>query len=160
MGEPPPPAPADTISKIVMQAPYAKCLQEALQDVVAESLVNEVEGEEAIEVRGSPGGDPIPFDQEMANHTLQAFGNAASKTNWTGEAPRKTAPRAVLRGRIAYYNRYNDRWRIVVEDAEIRPRVPLSRKRRKRDRTSLWEASTEQPHRLSGSLQILAYDDR
>jgi hypothetical protein len=52
------------------------------------------------------------------------------------------APAAMLRGRINHYNRFGTKWRIVVDDVEIRPRRPVNAqqlRQMKRDRNmSLW----------------------
>jgi hypothetical protein len=52
------------------------------------------------------------------------------------------APAALLRGKIQHYNRYGTKWRFVVKDAEIIPRIPFNHQhhqRSKRQRTSLYE---------------------
>jgi hypothetical protein len=72
------------------------------------------------------------------------------------------APAALLRGRVDYYNKMNDKWRIVVQDAQLRPRLPLSKKNATRlQKKSLWvtSISKQETTMLNGSLQILAYND-
>lgn len=63
-------------------------------------------------------------------------------TTSSGDTESIVAPAAMLRGRMNHYNRYGTKWRMVVDDVEIRPRRPVEGqllRRMKRDRTmSLW----------------------
>ena len=89
-------------------------------------------------------------------------------------------------GKVKYYNRFGGQWRIVISDAEIRPRVNVdySNLLKKRDRVSLQETSRRQMQKevrwkrrrlnedsdsfvmnddgaikIDGDLTILAFDD-
>ena len=91
-------------------------------------------------------------------------------------------PRALLRGTLDHYNRFQGKWRLVVKGGlELKRRVTLPKNRRKtqrKGRPTLWEAvqqvldddddnnkdgtktnNSSGVVTLPGSLQILAYDD-
>lgn len=155
------PTPADpklVACSIAKGGPIGQCLNEALNDLVSESLVEEMEQEGG----DSSGETASPsFDKSMAETVLNSFGRAVAESEW------KDSPAALLRGRVDHYNKMEQKWRIVVDDAEIRPRVPLNKgDARKKQKLSLWETSERQDKNdqdtsvsLSGSLQILAYND-
>ena len=51
-------------------------------------------------------------------------------------------PAGILHGKVKYYNRFHGQWRILVSDAEIRPRVNIDfAKLKKRDKVSLRTSS-------------------
>lgn len=59
-------------------------------------------------------------------------------------------PAGILHGKVKYYNRFHGQWRILVSDAEIRPRVNIDfAKLKKRDKVSLRTSS-----RLSVTKEI------
>ena len=105
----------------------------------------------------------IEFDADMTSRIMQAFGEAVVDTNWDAKKydGKPKAPAALLRGRLQHYNRVGQNWRIVVEDATLTPRIPLDPNRRRRDRTSLWEADAtkQQAIPVGGKIQLLVYDD-
>lgn len=106
-------------------------------------------------VASTPGLQVTP---EMRDAVLEALASANKRKN--------QGPHALLKGRIKYYQRQGSRWRIEVDDAQIRRSHPLPRIRRKKDeeRISLWEASG-QGRRSKGSgktkwsFELLAYND-
>jgi hypothetical protein len=94
-------------------------------------------------------------------------------TNTSEDTESIVAPAAMLRGRMDHYNRYGTKWRIVVDDVEIRPRRPIDAqqlRKMKRDRTmSLWSIVSP-PHPPNTTeenmvpikiprLEILVYND-
>jgi hypothetical protein len=79
----------------------------------------------------------IKMDKSISKSIMEAYGNAVAATNFFEPPSKKlispatnsndnndaiTAPAAMLRGEIDYYNRIGDRWRIVLKNAEIKPR--------------------------------------
>jgi hypothetical protein len=162
MNKRPPPADADLVAQLARVGPIGLCLGEALDDLVSESLVEQIqhESKEESDSEEKPESERGLFDSTMADRVMHSFGQAVAKSRW--EAP----PAALLRGRVEHYNSLEGKWRIVVKDAEIRQRVPSAQTNpRKKKRVKLWDASElrqgeEQPVTpLAGSLQILAYDD-
>lgn len=143
----------DNLASLVQSGPIGQCLQEALNDLVSESFVEEMEQE----VGDSTGQTPSTiFDKSMADCVMNSFGRAVADSEWND------APAALLRGRVDYYNKMNDKWRIVVQDAQLRPRLPLSKKNATRlQKKTLWVTSISQQGTtmLNGPLQILAYND-
>lgn len=161
-GERPPPADANLVAQLARVGPIGLCLSDALDDLVSECLVEQIQGEagEKSDSEKKTESVKIPFDSTMGDRVMHSFGQAVSKSQW--EAP----PAALLRGRVEHYNSLEGKWRIVVNNAEIRERVQLPQTNpRKKKRTALWDASElrqgeQQPATaLTGSLQILAYDD-
>jgi len=158
MNKIPPPADAALVAQFAKAGPIGQCLSEALNDLVSESFAQEVE-QEAQESNNEDDEVKVPFDSTMATSVMNSFGRAVAESDWKG------CPAALLRGRVDHYNKMDQKWRIVVEDAEIRPRMtPEKGQARKKQKVSLWDASestNDQPQNtpLYGSLQILAYND-
>ncbi|CAJ1945397.1 unnamed protein product [Cylindrotheca closterium] len=94
-----------------------------------------------------------------------------------GERSPRSAPRALLYGRLDHYNRIGQNWRLVVENVRVTKRKQLLRERTKRKRCSLWRAASIPPvgcrdernqecnegrnlvfHECE-EIQILGYDD-
>lgn len=164
MSQRPPPADAALVAQLAKTGPIGRCLNEALNDLVSECFVEQVE-QEVQESNHEEQDDTVkvPFDSNMAERVMNSFGRAVAESEW------KDCPAALLRGRVDHYNKLEQKWRIVVEDAEIRPRVALEA--RKKQKRSLWEHAAasessrgdgderQQAIPLSGSLQILAYND-
>ncbi len=102
----------------------------------------------------------ITIDEEFKNIVMNQFGPATSKA-FVGERVKiNTAisqttrrkgedaddelepPAALLHGKVKYYNRFHGQWRIVVSDAEIRPRINIDYdKLKKKDMMSLKKSS-------------------
>jgi hypothetical protein len=106
----------------------------------------------------------LVMDQVTADSIMQAFGDSLAESQQRRHRGETAAPAALLKGRLRHYNRHGDKWLIVVDDAEIRERVPLDKKRRKRERPSLWDISQESspnqaPPSTKCTLQLLAYND-
>lgn len=160
-----PPAKADPalVQKIAMMGPIGQSLHESLQDMIQQSLLRELQ-----EPNNSDDGQEENavdnVDNDFADAVLASFGTAVSDTNWHVEP--SAPPAALLKGRLEYYNRFDGNWDIMVTETELRPRVLLdpNRKKRPRERPSLWEVSLREERgrpttTLDGNLQILVYDD-
>lgn len=158
MNQKPPPADKRLVGQIAQGGPIGQCLHKALDDLVAESFAQQADEEDT--------DKNASFDNKMAQRVMTSFGRAVaeSRDDWND------CPAALLRGRVDYYNKMEQKWRIVVEDGEIRPRVSLENGRsRKKQKVSLWDAASvaqgdtqgDQPQsvKLSGALQILAFND-
>lgn len=119
------------VSSVALQGAVGECLEAALQEVF-----------------GTEGTE----DSVAVHHVLESFGNAVAVSDW------KTAPRALLQGRLDHYNRIGGQWRILTEDVELKTRPSKVQKRYK---GSLWDQeATEESVSLPGSLEILAYNDK
>ena len=112
--------------------------------------------------------DTFPvFNTKMARQILSTFGDSvtehcttSSPTMINSEIP----PDALLRGKVQYYNRLGGKWRIVLTDVEIRPRINFDPTRKKSHGQSLWDRSiSANPEvatiKVNGSMQLLAFDD-
>jgi hypothetical protein len=155
-------------------------LEQALRELQAESLHWESHAEnnatatassvveEQSTTSQSELGDMLPLDDSMVEQIMKSFGEAIAESQRTradGDS-RTGGPAALLRGRLDHFNRLNTKWRLIVHDAEIRPRAPLDKNRRKRERPSLWQISEEKyptrqgaPPPAKCTLEILAYND-
>ena len=70
-----PPSDDDNLASLVQSGPIGQCLQEALNDLVSESFVEEMEQE----VRDSNDETPSPiFDKSMAECVMKSFGRAVA----------------------------------------------------------------------------------
>ena len=158
-------APADSqlVQKIALLGPIGQALQESLQDMVHESLLKELHESDQEQGQVETTTEAV-IDDTIADRILASFAKAVSDTKWHGGP--KSPPSALLKGRVEYYNRFDGSWDITVADAELRPRVILdvNRKKRSRDRPSLWDVSLREQKetpsiKLEGTLQVLVYDD-
>jgi hypothetical protein len=158
---PPPPPDAEVVARdLSCQGSLGWTLQDALQE-----LHDEEKAEEKKEISVAA---PLHFGPAVIDRIMRSFGEAVAASQ-----QRTTGPAALLRGRLEHYNRCNNKWRLVVEGAEIRERLPLDRNRRKRrhDRPSLWQVAEENRAKRSRTslpvssnnpkfdLEILAYND-
>jgi len=81
--------------------------------------------------------DIITMDKSISKSIMEAYGKAVAATNFDPASEKIialsnnskdnnhaviTAPAAMLRCEIDHYNRIGDRWRIVLKNAEIKPR--------------------------------------
>ena len=135
---------------------------------------------EEIQIEDISKPSPKRMDDEKVDAILKSLGRAVAESQAEQNSPIRnndgggsnkkravvtaaTAPAALLRGRLDYFNRRNSKWRLVARDVEIRKRGLLDPGRRRREKPSLWLTSQErQPAELplkSSMLEILAYDD-
>lgn len=163
MSKPSPPSDDEISSTPFASAAGAMghCLSQALDDLISETLVQQVEQDSVDETNNEARDPAAPFDSTMAERAKRSFERAVIKSS-TDEQQWQTCPAALLRGRVDHYNKFHEKWRIVVEDAELCPRPPAI-PARKRQKLSLWQQASKQDEQasisLEGSLQILAYND-
>ena len=165
------PAPADTneIASIARQGILGQCLQEALNDIVAEDEAIEKEksasksddeNDEECSDNAAPKESSLCLKKHMADNVMQEFGRAVARTKWNStKNPQKEPPAALGRGRLDHYNRFHGKWRIIVRDAHFKRRGTLDKNRRNRNPPPLWEALPTRATSDTMSFQILAYDD-
>eukprot|EP00559_Dactyliosolen_fragilissimus_P001005 CAMPEP_0184857694 /NCGR_PEP_ID=MMETSP0580-20130426/2846_1 /TAXON_ID=1118495 /ORGANISM="Dactyliosolen fragilissimus" /LENGTH=203 /DNA_ID=CAMNT_0027353435 /DNA_START=118 /DNA_END=726 /DNA_ORIENTATION=- len=163
---PPPPRP-DLVGKISKIGPIYKCLEEALEDITSDKF--EISGSKIQGINTSLRRKKIKLDESFKAKILQSYTDAVTSTRWdkdTNEPPhdrsstnlegknitstaksigeKSLPPAALIRGRLEHFNRIGGQWRIVVSDAEIRPRVSTERKKKRGvSKLSLWDASEE-----------------
>ena len=148
-----PPAPADPeeVASIARQGILGQCLQEALNEIVAE---------DAIAAQDNKEEDPTPklyLKQHMGDNVAKEFGHAVAQTKWT--CTKKEPPAALIRGRLDHYNRFHGKWRIIVREAQFKRRPTLEKNRRNRNPPPLWGALPATGTTGIVSFQILAFDD-
>lgn len=116
----------------------------------------------------------LRMDSKMSKSIMKSFDDAVGEYPWHNKSRyiksgknNSLPPAGLMRGKIRNYNRFGGQWRIVVSNAEIRPRVNLSAEQHSKvnkKKLSLWERSEERAEscetiHLGGDVQILAYDD-
>lgn len=152
------PAPAEVIGRIASIGPLAKCLQ---------SAITELEEED----EGNHESDGKDFDAPMKEILLKRFRESVAERQWdetgsTGSSniDDNAPPAGLLSGKLQYYNRVAGQWRIVLSDAELRPRIRCDDTDRVKSRISLWDYSAQNSSGNDGTVKlnnivILAYDD-
>jgi hypothetical protein len=132
---PPTPPPPALSSKIAAIGPIGKSLEEALHELCQQDL----DATDDSSSSKSDGMDEslaksimksytditasIPYDCRTKNtgsRRRQSLSREESNTNDT--VKRSTAPAAILKGEIQYYNRIGGQWRIIVKNAVLMPR--------------------------------------
>jgi len=102
------------------------------------------------------------MDNKSMDRIIKSFGEAVAETD------HDSAPRALLRGRCDYYNKFGQNWMISVDQVRIKSRPKKLKKRRRNDRPSLWDrdddgtaktTTTEKEIPVKGKIQLLAYGD-
>jgi hypothetical protein len=207
----PPRVDDEVLTRIGKMNPIASCLNEALNELMKEQQ-SQADSEQHIqnqqsqaqaqhddsesELNQEDGENKITINEEFRDSILNKFGQAMSHAFCSEEIttikppPEESndsePPAALLHGKVKYYNRFGGQWRIVISDAEIRPRVNVdySNLLKKRDRVSLQETSRRQMQKevrwkrrrlnedsdsfvmnddgaikIDGDLTILAFDD-
>jgi len=104
----------------------------------------------------------VRMDTKSMDRIIKSFGEAVAETD------QDSAPRALLRGRCDYYNKFGQNWMISVDQVRIKSRPTKFTKRRRNDRPSLWDrdddgtaktTTTEKEIPVKGKIQLLAYGD-
>lgn len=200
---PHPPSPPDPAisSKIAAIGPIGKCLEEALNELLSEQdhddSVHDEDGD-------SSSHKSNKLDESLAKTIIKSYADAVATTsydhrtkntgyhctkNQSSDAKHTTAPAALLKGEIEYYNRIGGQWRIIVKNAVLMPRrvkVDFGKNGRRRvmldfdqdiDTETAGDEDAEMAcavgesgskkrkmddpdiHRFDGSVEILAYND-
>ena len=140
--DPPPPPDPQASSRIALKGLIGQALEQALEDVQQELHTATTADDHHVQITAT---------------TLQCvhecYGTSVASTNW------QLAPRAVMKGRLDHYNRFQGQWRIVVDDqAEVAPRPQTNNKRKRGEHhKSLFEGTDTV--KLDEKLQILVYND-
>jgi hypothetical protein len=156
----------NTMAIVAEQSPIGKCLADAL-----ERLTNE-DSKKIDNNNNTNYSTAKLFHRKVAKHIISTFGKIVVKhwtTTTTKKSKRTCNPQdGLLRAKVQYYNRLGSKWRIVLKNVELLPRVHLDPIRKKKPQQSLWErsytTSSIGPIHLTddndgGLVQILAFDD-
>lgn len=169
-GPPPPPNPETVMSDLSCQGTIAIVLREALREIQQEDLAAKAThlGLDSTPEEGDSQqcALQLSLSQQSVDRIMLSFGQAVAQSQQEQFASQDRqigpAPAALLRGRIDHYNRHGSKWRFLVKDAEILPRMALAKNRRKRERPSLWQIAQQQQREPSVKikrLEILVYND-
>jgi hypothetical protein len=151
-------APADVTGRIASIGPIAKCLESAITQ-----LKDEEDSMSSLNL----------FDDAMKQLLLKKYADAVTETNWEDRGSKDSCtpipPAGVIQGKLDYYNRAGTQWRIVLSDAELRPRSSCDDSVRVKNGKSLWDQSgqSQSTHNHPGTNEsiklnhviIFAYDD-
>jgi hypothetical protein len=159
----------NVIAGVAEQSPLGKSLQEALECLTSQDSKKS----SSMSRNNTPAQS---FQRKAAKQIMSTFGRSVARS-WMDPKTRKSTyqgainpPDGLIRAKVHYYNRLGGKWRIVLKNVEILPRVPLDPSRKKPSEQSLWEksrtSSSERPIQLTdnnndnnGLLQVLAFDD-
>lgn len=159
----------NVIAGVAEQSPLGKSLQEALERLISQDSKKS----SSMSRNNTPAQS---FQRKVAKQIMSTFGRSVART-WTHPKTGKSSyqgamnpPDGLVRAKVHYYNRLGSKWRIVLKNVELLPRVPLDPSRKKPSQQSLWEksrtSSSECPIQLTdnnddnnGLLQVLAFDD-
>jgi hypothetical protein len=202
----PPRVDDEVLTRIGKMNPIASCLNEALTELMKEQQADSEQNNQnqsqaqhddsESELNQEDGEKKIIINEEFRDSILNKFGQAMSHAFCSeeittiksppDESNDSEPPAALLHGKVKYHNRFGGQWRIVISDAEIRPRVNVdySNLLKKRDQVSLQETSRRQMQKevrwkrrrlnedsdsfvmnddgaikIDGDLTILAFDD-
>lgn len=185
------------VSSIAQQGMIGQCLQSALDDILTEDAAASAEdantdkdndtsqSDDATTTTQSSAKRKMSLTQPMVDNIITEFGRAVARCKYLPSADhqdddnthnkKRPPPQALMRGKIDHFNRFNGKWRIVVQPSvELKRRVALPKFRRKTQREgrpTLWEAvvleeEEEDDDGASGgvvtipeAMQVLAYDD-
>lgn len=160
----------NVLAGVAEQSPVGKSLQEALERLIGQDSKKS----SSISSNYSPA---LSFRRKAAKRIMFTFGRSVART-WTDPKTRTGSyqgamnpPDGLIRAKVHYYNRLGSKWRIVLKNVELFPRVPLDPSRKKPSAQSLLDqsrtSSSERPIRITdsnnngckGLLQVLAFDD-
>jgi hypothetical protein len=161
----------NVLASVAEQSPVGKSLQEALERLIRQDSKTS----SSISRNNSPA---LTFRRTAANQIMVTFGRSVART-WTDPKTRtgrryqgaRNPPDGLIRAKVHYYNRLGSKWRIVLKNVELLPRVPLDPSRKKPSEQSLLDqsrsSSSECPIQITdssngnykGLLQVLAFDD-
>jgi hypothetical protein len=159
----------ETTRRIVRTGVICVALEQALEDVlcsanessIEESKQYDKEDDTEMMLKNSNSTNFCNLPQSAFNPIVNAFVTSVVSTDWN------KAPRGKLKGRLDHYNRYQDKWRIVVDHpSNLRKRrhVPKSTTAATRlsSRTKIMsneEDEWEPPIEITESIQFLIYND-
>jgi hypothetical protein len=174
-----PPDP-QTSSKIALKGAIGLALEMALEDVQNElRCTGQHDKDQDNNDQHHPTGDNDDTDNADDSHPVvpnitapstispttllpscvqECFGTSVATTDWN------VAPRAILRGRLDHYNRFQGQWRIVIDtQAELGPRPKdnhVGNNKRKRDESIMFSLEKgDNAIKLDDKVQILVYND-
>mmetsp|Transcript_18627 Transcript_18627/g.52048 ORF Transcript_18627/g.52048 Transcript_18627/m.52048 type:complete len:187 (+) Transcript_18627:844-1404(+) len=159
-----------------------RTLQDALQSLSEEDTAYALTKSDPPDVHGidekNGGGDnhaecsdqgdffSVRMDRQSADRITKSFQEAVAESRICHESDKDLAPRALVRGRCDYYNKYGQNWMVVIDRAQIKSRPRKFTKRRRDDRPSLWDRdddrtamTTKKELVLRAKIQLLAYGD-
>eukprot|EP00536_Pseudo-nitzschia_multiseries_P015444 jgi/Psemu1/299007/fgenesh1_pm.887_\ len=106
------------------------------------------------------------MDHQSAGRIIKSFQEAVAGSRICHEPGKHSAPRALVKGRCDYYNKYGQNWMVQIDQVQIKTRPRKFTKRRRDDRPSLWDrdddrraTTTKRELVLKEKIQILAYGD-
>lgn len=150
----PPKANASIVTSISSAIPLISCLDNALEEIIADQVLEEEEDDKSSDTSPSAkqsGECKICVDADFKKLIMSKCTESLMNSFWRkssleakelksphtnnrreGKGTCKSCnqicepPAALIKGRMKFYNRFGGQWRILVENAEIRPRVDVN----------------------------------
>uniref|UniRef100_A0A7S4AX42 Uncharacterized protein n=1 Tax=Pseudo-nitzschia australis TaxID=44445 RepID=A0A7S4AX42_9STRA len=108
----------------------------------------------------------VRMDKQSMGRIIRSFQEAVTGSRICHEPDKDSAPRALLKGRCDYYNKYGQNWMVVMDQVRIKARPRKFTKRRRDKRPSLWDrdddrtaTTTKKELVVTEKIQLLAYRD-
>ena len=108
----------------------------------------------------------VRMDGQSIGRIMKSFQEAVTESRICHEPDKDSAPRALLKGRCDYYNKYGQNWMVVMDQVRIKARPRKFTKRRRDERPSLWDrdddrtaTTTKKELVVTEKIQLLAYRD-
>lgn len=129
----PPEVPETIATDLSCQGSIASALHQTLQEIQQEEILS--------------------FDDAASSRILQSFGEAVLESRNNPDLPQGPAIR--LTGRLEHFNRYQNKWRLVVDEAQLKQITRSSSK--KKDPVRAEEPNLTETSNIR--LEILAHND-
>jgi hypothetical protein len=98
--------------------------------------------------------EPIKFNENVCDRILQSFGDAVVSSYKNPDLPQ--GPPVRLTGRLDHSNRYQSKWRLVVDETQFNP-ITATTATKKTSSSTQEVSNTTTSSKLR--LEILAYND-
>lgn len=129
----PPEAPETIATDLSCQGGIAAALRQTLEEIKREEL--------------------LVMDDAVSNRILQSFGEAILNSYRNPDVPQ--GPTVRLEGTLDHYNRYQNKWRMVVDEAQFKQIIRSNNS--KRSQSAQEEETNTATSKLR--LEILAHSD-
>jgi len=159
----------DVVGKIALLGPMGRGLFESLESAVKKTkCISETESDDS----AGKGRHSLMINEQVKNDVLDGFREAVA-SSLDDMMVHKSAPAAIMKGKVKYYNRFGGQWRFRVQDVHIRrrPIVPpgpvapdrIGYRGRGKKIYSAWDVPIDDEKcdvmNLKGETDVLVFDD-
>mmetsp|Transcript_6911 Transcript_6911/g.10195 ORF Transcript_6911/g.10195 Transcript_6911/m.10195 type:complete len:200 (+) Transcript_6911:86-685(+) len=159
----------DVVGKIALLGPMGRGLFESLESACKKSrCISEKRSDDTV----GKGRKSLMVNEQLKNDVLDGFREAVA-SSLDDMMVHKSAPAAIMKGKVKYYNRFGGQWRFRVQDVHIRrrPIVPpgpvapdrIGYRGRGKKIYSAWDVPIDDEKsdvmNLKGETDVLVFDD-